>query len=72
MKVEWRRKKLEQNFVEEERVDVEVVVEVEESHEVLCDGEQHDQKARNFDDTHFRSKIYFEFPKYMRKKSSIQ
>ena len=44
--VEWRRKELEWNFMEEERVDVEVVVEGEESHEVSYDGVRHDQKAR--------------------------
>ena len=46
MEVEWRRKELEQNFVEEDKVDVEVVVDVEESHEVSYDGERHDQKAQ--------------------------
>ena len=50
MEVEWRRKELEKNFVEEERVDVEVmvVVEVEESHEVSYNGEQHEQMAQKF------------------------
>ena len=46
MEVEWSRKELELSFVEEERVDVKVVVEREESHEVSYDGVQHDQKAR--------------------------
>ena len=32
--VEWKRKELELNFVEEERVDVEGVAEGEENHEV--------------------------------------
>ena len=46
MEVEWSRKELELNFVEEERVDVEVVVEGEESHEVSYDEVRHDQKAQ--------------------------
>ena len=39
---------LEQNFMEEERVDVEVVVvvEVKGSQEVSYDGERHDQMVR--------------------------
>jgi len=44
--VEWRRKELEWNFMEEERVDVEVVVEGEKNHEVSYDKVRHDQKTQ--------------------------
>ena len=46
MKVEWRRKELDLNFMEKERVDVEVVVEGEENHEVSYDRVRYDQKAQ--------------------------
>ena len=42
MEVEWRRKELELNFVEEKREDVEVVVEGEESHDISYDEIRHD------------------------------
>ena len=62
---EWRRKELELNFMEEERVDVEGVVEGEENHEVSYDEVRHDQKVRKLYNTCFRSKIYVKFSKHM-------
>ena len=54
------------NSVEEEREDVEIMVEGEESHEVSYDEVRHDQKVRKFDNTRFRIKIYVKFSKHKR------